>query len=86
MHNDPVEYQDEDSSKPLVEWYSRRGPVGSVTPEMLAAAGLAFGVFIAGAVAVSLLRRALGGGGGSLRELEVDRLIVRKLQVKDHEG
>ena len=82
MNNEPVDYLDEDSSKPLVEWYSRRGPVGSVTPEVVAVAGLAVGLFVAGAVVVGLLRRALDGGG-SLRELEVDRLIVKRLQVND---
>ena len=82
MIPEPVDYVDEDSSKPLVEWYSRRGPVGSITPEVVAAAGLALGLFVAGAVALGLVRRALGGGN-SLRELEVDRLVVKKLHVKD---
>ena len=84
MNIEPTEYQDEDSSKPLVEWYARRGPVGSVTPELVAAAGLAVGLFVAGAVTIGLLRRLMGGGD-SLRELEVDRLIVKKLQVRDHD-
>jgi hypothetical protein len=45
---------------------------------------LAVGLFVAGAVTIGLLRRLMGGGD-SLRELEVDRLIVKKLQVRDHD-
>ena len=81
MNTDSVLREDQ-PSQPLVQWYPRGGPTRAVSPDVIAVAGVAVGFFLTAAVAVGVIafaRRA--SRSGATRDLSVDRLIVRKLQV-----
>lgn len=80
--DDDLERLDEPDTLPqeIVEWQAHRGHlIDPPTPAVAGAiaAGLIVGAFAVGAVIAVALAR------GRVRDLDVDNLIVRKLQILD---
>lgn len=83
MNTDPVLRTDDEPSRPLVDWYPRGGPLRAVSLDVAGPTVLALGAVGLGVLAYAGFALARRGARTRFGELEVDRLVVRKLTVLD---